>query len=360
MPTNERAVLERSKSGHRTEADVPPSQTESTSRDRVAIEWLLDSDEPAIRLMTRRDLLEEVIPLDEQANVLNGRLVRGLLTGQQEDGGFGGHPYKKWTGAHWRLVSLVELQVPAGDARVMAACETVLKWLSSSRHRNKIKTIAGLTRRCASQEGNALAVASRVGLAHDERARLLAQSLMEWQWPDGGWNCDVSATGRRSSFHETLAPAWGLHEYAAATGDTDAAQAARRAAELFLDHRLFRSKTTGRVINQKWLGLHYPPYWHYDVLHALLVLARIGVVTDPRANDAFDVLEHKRLKDGRWRPSAYWWNTPGATRAPEAVNWGRGRSNEMITLNALRALKAANRLRHPREPSPLDQVLPRS
>ena len=323
------------------------SQAESTPRDRAAVEWLLHSDEPAIRLMARRDLLEEVIPPDEQTDVLNGRLVRGLLTGQQAGGGFGGLPYKKWTGAHWRLVSLVELQVPAGEPRVMAATETVLRWLSSSQHRSKIKTIAGLTRRCASQEGNAVAVASRVGLAHDDRTRLLAESLMEWQWPDGGWNCDVTATGRRSSFHESLVPAWGLHEYAAATGDADAAHAAQRAAELFLNHHLFRSKTTGQVINQKWLALHYPPYWRYDVLHALLVLARIGVVTDPRTSEAFGVLERKRLKDGRWRPGAYWWNVPGATRTPEAVNWGRGEPNEMITLNALRAMKAAMRLQYP-------------
>jgi hypothetical protein len=138
---------------------------------------------------------------------------------------------------------------------------------------------------------------------------------MEWQWPDGGWNCDVSATGRRSSFHESLAPTWGLHEYAATTGDPDAARAARRAAELFLDHRLFRSKRTRQVINHKWLALHYPPYWHYDILQALLVLARMGLSTDPRAREALDVLKQKRHKDGRWRPGGYWWNPPGSSNS---------------------------------------------
>jgi hypothetical protein len=319
------------------------TQTEPKHVDLAAIDWLLGSDEPAIRWMTRRDLLGKVVP-DDESEVLNGRLVRRLLTGQQDDGSFGVHPYKKWTGAHWRLVSLVELQVPAGEPRVIAAAETVLKWLSGAQHRSKIKKIDGLTRRCASQEGNALAVASRVGLANDERTRLLARSLMEWQWPDGGWNCDVSASGRRSSFHETLPPTWGLHEYAVATGDAGAGDAARRAAELVLDHRLFRSTRTGDVINQKWLTLHYPPYWHYDVLQALLVLARMGLATEPRANEALDLLEQKRLSDGRWSPGAYWWNPPGSSnRTEEVVDWGRGGPNEMITLNALRALKAAGR-----------------
>lgn len=40
---------------------MSPSQTESTRRDRDAIDWLLRSDEPAISLMTRRDLLGEPI-----------------------------------------------------------------------------------------------------------------------------------------------------------------------------------------------------------------------------------------------------------------------------------------------------------
>src|SRR5919108_282445 len=100
-------------------------------------------------------------------------------------------------------------------------------------------------RRCASQEGNALAVCCRLGLAHDPRVARLAESLVEWQWPDGGWNCDPRASGRRSSFHESLAPTWGLHEYAVAIGAEWAAAAARRSAEPFLAHRLFRSLATG-------------------------------------------------------------------------------------------------------------------
>ena len=45
-----------------------------------------------------------------------------------------------------------------------------------------------------------------------------------------------------------------------------AREAADRAAELFLSHRLFRSLSDGEVIDRRWLALHYPPYWHYDVL----------------------------------------------------------------------------------------------
>ena len=72
-------------------------------------------------------------------------------------------------------------------------------------HLRGVKVIDGLVRRCTSQEGNALAVCSRLGLAQDPRVELLARSLVDWQWPDGGWNCDLRASGRRSSFNESLA-----------------------------------------------------------------------------------------------------------------------------------------------------------
>ena len=97
--------------------------------------------------------------------MLEGPRVRALLAGQQADGGFGVNVYGKWGGAHWRLVSLVELGVPAGEPRCLAAAETVLAWLTGQGHRDRIQTIDGLARRCGSQEGNALAVCCRLGLA---------------------------------------------------------------------------------------------------------------------------------------------------------------------------------------------------
>jgi hypothetical protein len=307
------------------------------------VEWLLASSEPAIRYLTRRDLLGEQTEAADRAAVLDGELVRRLFSGQLPDGGFGVHPYRKWIGAHWRLVTLTELGIPAGEPRAVAAAHTVLDWLTSDGHRRGVRVVDGLTRRCASQEGNALAVACRLGLAADARAQDLARSLVDWQWPDGGWNCDVRATGRRSSFHETLPPMWGLHEYGTATDAPWATEASRRAAELLLDHRVFRSSSTGEPINRSWVTLHYPPYWHYDILQALLVLDRMGLVADPRAADALEVLERRRLGDGRWRAGAYWWNPPGSNRAPEVVDWGRGVPNEMITLNALRVLTGSGR-----------------
>jgi hypothetical protein len=309
----------------------------------AAIDFLLASKEPAIRFLTRRDVLGEDVQPDPE-EILSGPLVRGLLSGQQRDGGFGGHPYKKWGGAHWRLVSLVELGAPP-DERVLAAAEPVLAWLTGDGHRKRIPVIDGLTRRCGSQEGNALAVCCRLGMSDDPRVQLLASSLIEWQWPDGGWNCDKNATGRRSSFNESLPPMWGLHEYWLATGDEAAKVAADRTADLFLEHNLFRALATGEPIHEGWLLQHYPPFWHYDAPQALLILSRMDKLDDPRASDALDILQALEHPDGTWHNGPSWWKKPGSQGSNvEVVDWGGRGPHEMNTLNALRILKAAGRL----------------
>jgi hypothetical protein len=305
----------------------------------AATAWLLESDEPAVRALVRSELLRQPGGESREA-ILAGPKVRALLDGPGSDGG---HPYRKWQGPHWRLVALVELGVPEGDPRALQAVEAVLAWLTSDRHRSGIRTIDGLVRRCASQEGNALAICSRLGLAGDPRVELLARSLVAWQWPDGGWNCDKRASGYRSSFHESLPPAWGLHEYARVTGASWAAEAAQRTAELFLSHHVYRS-IAGEVIDPRWLKLRWPPYWHYDVLQALLILGRLGRLQDPRCAGALDAVEGQRRPDGRWNAGGRWWRPPGGTGPyAEAVDWGPSRPSQMVTLNALRVVHQAGR-----------------
>jgi hypothetical protein len=310
---------------------------------RGAVEFLLASDEPAVRLRTLTDVLGRPPGSAELAAIPDGPMVRALLEGQRPDGGFGVHAYRKWTGAHWRLISLVDLGYPPGDPRVGRAAAHVLDWVASPRR--TVTTVDGRVRRCASMEGNAVRVCTHLRLIEDPRAGRLAESLADWQWPDGGWNCDKRPGVTHSSFHETLWPAWGLAEYHLATGDRLALEAAQRAAEFLLRHHLFRSERTGQVIDRQFLKLRYPPYWHYNVLAALRFLSVLGKANDPRAREALDVIEGKQLPEGSWGAEGRYWRRVGATgQASEVVDWGRG-GNEMITLHVLSTLRAAGRVR---------------
>jgi hypothetical protein len=283
-----------------------------------------------------------------KAQIVNGHRIRALLDGQRPDGGFGEDPYVKWTGAFWRLVSLVELRVPASDAKVRRVADIVLDWLSSE---TLFETVDGRPRIHAAIPGYAVACSSFLGMATDQRVRALVDVLLETQWPDGGWNCDEKPNATKSSFYESLATLWGLIEYVKAADDVDVSRAIDRGAELFLKRRLFRSTSSGEIIDPEWLRLHYPLYWRYDILQALLVLSRAGKMSDPRVDEALDIIESKRDDQGLWRAEGYYWG-PRAMQessriedAPnaEVVDWGRDGPNEMITLNALRVLRAAGR-----------------
>jgi hypothetical protein len=98
---------------------------------------------------------------------------------------------------------------------------------------------------------------------------------------------------------------------------------------------VFRARTE-EPIHPSFLEPHYPPFWHYDLLQALLVLSRAGYGSDPRTERARQLLAARRRPDGRWRAARRWWRPPGAAGGGvEAVDWADV-AHQMVTLNALR------------------------
>ena len=316
-----------------------------------AVSWLLTSRDPSVRYLSLTEILgkpaRDSQVLAARRAIPKGAKIRALLSGQRRDGGFGVHPYSKWTGGFWRLVALAELAMPPDDRRIRALADHVLTWLEADRRglTTAPAMIGKLVRAYATQDGFALGALSLLGLAKLQRVRRLAERIIEWQWPDGGWNCDRRLSASHSSFHETHGALWGLAEFDRAIGDRNARRTMEKAAEFLLRHRLFRSEKTGKVIHDSFLSLHFPSYWHYDVLQGLWVLSRAGKLGDKRAEEALDIVLHKRHADGKWRADGYHWKPRGRRRSrAEVVDWGRGGPNEWVTLRALRVLKSADRL----------------
>lgn len=319
--------------------------------DESIVRQLLASQEPSIRYKTQVLLLgldpygKESWRLQQQVKA--SPRAQALLAGRDAEGRFPWGPYKKWLGAHWVLATLADLGYPPGDESLVPLREQVYEWLFSERHTKSIRTLEGRVRRCASQEGNALYALLALGLA-DNRTLQLAESLMRWQWPDGGWNCDTNPSASHSSFMETLIPMRGLMLYARLSADAKAAQAARRSSEVFLKRSLFRRAADGQVIHPDFTRLHYPPYWHYDILFGLQVMAETGFIDDKRCQEALDLLESKRLPDGGFPAEGrYYYTAPSAASGRSPVGWGRvgGRKmNEFVTVHSLYVLKSAGRL----------------
>ena len=67
--------------------------------------------------------------------------------------------------------------------------------------------------------------------------------------------CIATVTGsRRARRFTRLLVRWGLAAYHRRTGDPRVGQAVQRAAEFFLERRLFRSRQTRAVIHPSWLS----------------------------------------------------------------------------------------------------------
>jgi hypothetical protein len=147
---------------------------------------------------------------------------------------------------------------------------------------------------------------------------------------------------------ESILPLRALSLVARTTGSRTAKQAARRASTIFLGRKLFRRRSNDKVMRAEFVKLHYPLYWHYDILHGLKVMAEAGFLDDPRCREALDLLESKRLPGGGFAAEARYYTTGASAKTHvEWVDWGgtsQQKENEWVTVDALAVLQAAGRL----------------
>lgn len=327
---------------------------------------LLDSSEPSIRYKFRVGVLGEdpasstIRSLREEIRI-TPRVQTLLAASATLDDNEEIHVYQKWRGAHWALAALADLGYPTGDAALIPIRDRVLdvwldpKWFqefqsfdkADSYKQSGVPVMEGRHRRCASQQGNALFAIVSLGLA-DPRTDGLVDRLLHWQWPDGGWNCDRRPSADTSSFMETLTPLRGLAAYHKQKPDAAVAEAITRAAEVFLERQLFRRRSDGGTIRPEFTKLHYPLYWHFDILGGLKVLAEAGMIHDLRCEQALDLLVQKQLPDGGFPAEAKHYRvSETVANGNESVDWGgvrKGKANPWVTVDALTTLAAAGRL----------------
>lgn len=331
---------------------MPPNQ----------IDTLLASAEPSVRYKTRVGALGEsessrsIRALRQE--IKRSPRVAALLDGRAPDGRLlrGRGVYEKWQGAHWVMATLADLGYPPGDRELIPIRDQLLDaWLdpfffeeftceSKAKVYSKpgVPIMQGRYRRCASQQGNALYAIVTLGLAN-ARTEQLVERLLHWQWPDGGWNCDKDPSADSSSFMETLTPMRGLAAYANATGDKNAKAAVSRAASIFLERELFKRRSNGKTIRAEFTQLHYPLYWHYDILGGLKVLREAGMLGDRRCAAALALLEGKRLADGGFpAETRHYTISRKIELGAEMVDWGgtsKRVANPWVTVDALAVLR---------------------
>lgn len=269
-------------------------------------EWLLDSD-PAIRWQVMRDLTDEPAHVisAERARVATEGWGAQLLGLQDPTGTWDGGTYRPgwvddskpffdaWTATHYSLQLLRDLGIDPESPQATRAVSLVrdnVRWEA-----NDALYFEGETEPCIN--GIALAVGAYFG----EKVDGIVDRLLSDRLNDGGWNCWAEYGATVSSFHTTICVVEGLLAWERAGGSSDAVTSARTSGEEYLlDRRLFRSRSTGEVVDPRFTMSSFPVYWYHDVLRGLDYFRSTGAALDERCSEAVDLVRNKRDPEGRW------------------------------------------------------------
>ena len=295
----------------------------------AVIKWLLDSD-PSIRWQIMRDLTnepEEVVAAERSRVASEGWGAR-LFDLQTPDGHWGDDQKHGWMTTNDALSLLKDLGAdPAGEKvrRAIGLVRDRIAWWQLDGR----PFFDGETEACIN--GRILGSGAYFGAAVDR----LLQRLLEEQLEDGGWNCEAPPS-KRSSFHSTICVLEGLLAYEEARGPVTAVTAARvRGQDYLLERRMFRSLTSGEVIDRRWTRFSFPTVWYYDVLRGLDYLRNAGVRPDERAAEAVELVKTRRHQNGRWPLNVL---RPDRTRLLLDMEIEIGKASRWNTLRALRVL----------------------
>jgi hypothetical protein len=308
-------------------------QSEALEERKSVIEWLLESD-PSIRWQVMRDLMNESyeVVAAERSHVASEGWGSRLLELQGPDGQWGGLPYvcPGWTSTTDSLLLLRDLGLDPNSEPARRAVGLVREKSTWGPEFDEAPFFEGEVEPCIN--GRVLACGAYFGQASDR----LVDRLLHEQLEDGGWNCDAPPS-KRSSFHSTICVLEGLLEYerakGAKAGTTAVTEARLRGQEYLLERRLFRSLSTGEMIDPDWTQFSFPTRWHYDVLWGLDYMRSAGVEPDHRVAEAIDLVEKKRDGYGRWPLE-----NPHAGEVHFDMEEGSGKPTRWNTLRALRVL----------------------
>lgn len=264
---------------------------------REVVDWLMQGD-AAIRWQVMRGLMGCSIPEWEAEK--NKVAIEGwgkqLLDFQDEAGTWAGGIYSpKWKSTTYTLLLLIDCGLPPENAGAQKAAALILnEGILRHLHEGTLDYTRG-NDTCV--WGFYLHICSYFGIQHPVLEQL-ADSLLDDQMNDGGWNCRKHRRegARHSSFHTTINVLEGLRAYAR---NDRYLEAETRAVELLLQHHLYKSDKTGEIINPAFTQISFPPRWHYDVLRGLDFIRQTPFAHDPRLADALELLESKR-KAGMW------------------------------------------------------------
>jgi hypothetical protein len=317
----------------------------------ATLEWLLEPDNPSVRLNTLRCLLDR--PQQDRDVVRSAAAINvsppvKTILELQEPGGHWAPQKSFYTGKYkstvWTLLVLAELGADARDERIQAACEFILE---NAQHcasggfsqqgglngGQAIDVIPCLT-------GNMLWVLVRFGYLDDPRVQSAIDWIVRYQrfddgeaeapsgWPYDNWEI---CWGRHTCHMGVVKTLKAFSEIPPKKRSKAIRQTMERAAEFMLIHHIFkRSHNLSRVSKPAWKKFGFPLMYQTDVLEILNLLLDLGY-RDPRMAEAVELVREKQCEDGRWKLENCYSTLLPIEQKGEASKW--------VTMNALRSLR---------------------
>ncbi len=323
--------------------------------------WLLEPEEPGVRYLALRDLLER--PLDD-LDLLEARQrahiegpIAPVLNNLQPEGywvkpGAGYGP--KYSGTVWSLILLAQLGASVeADPRIQTACRYLLDHALTEYGQFSISGNPGDTIDCL--QGNLITAMLDLG-HHDPRLGGAFEWMARTVTGEGVAPMGTKGTAMRyysgkigpdfaCGANNKLACAWGAVKVMQAFSRLPAEQrtplierAIQRGVDFLLDvDPAEAAYPTGYAAKPSgnWWKFGFPVFYVTDMLQNVEALVRLGYGKDPRLANALQVIRDKQDENGRW---ALEYDYTGKTW----VDFGpKKQPNKWVTLRAACVLKNA-------------------
>lgn len=306
------------------------------------ISWLLTGD-VSIQYQVYRDLLNIHRP-DLSNRIATEGWGATLLSKRNPDGHWGLSFYQpKWTSSHYTLLELRNLNIASNIPEIKKTIEIILK--------NEKAKDGGVNPGVTIQNSDVCINGMFLNYAsyfktEEEKLKSIIDFILSQHMVDGGFNCRSNRSGGiHSSLHTTLSVLEGITEYEdnGYTYQLDKLKkVGKQAKEFILQHHLYKSDKTGKIIRKDFLKLSYPHRWRYNILRALDYFQYSNTKWDDRMQAAIDVILNKRNKMQTWPMQA---KHPGKIYFEMEKAGQPGRWNTLIALRVIRFYEKDYKLR---------------
>jgi hypothetical protein len=323
------------------------------------LSWLLEKDEPGVRYLAMRDLLE--LPPDD-ADLISARELAhaegpiSMILDQMDESGYwvkSGPGYNpKYRSSVWAVILLAQLGASmALDKRIEKACQYLLENALTDNGQFSASGTPSSTVDCL--QGNLCAAMLDLGVDDprlEKAFEWMARSVtgegvapMEDKKAPLRYYSGKCGPGFLCGANNKLACAWGAVKVMLAFGKLPFEQrtpyiedAIQKGIEFLLSvdpaEATYPSGWSDKP-SDNWWKFGFPVFYVTDLLQNIEALVRLGLGYDPRLSKAVNLIRKKQDQDGRW---ALEYDYAGKTW----VDFGKKKGpNNRVTLRAVWVLK---------------------